>query len=350
VPSADANLRLHGATSNNVTNTWRWSKAQRKRLRAGSPCRVDPDTPDPNGQRLDYIFVSTGSTSTSSPLDPDPVPGPDHHHGPVSGWVIKSASVTMTARHPDLNVSLSDHYAVQATLVRHSSSATATNNAGTAFSNSSSNLLLRGATPSHDSLSRPLTASTTAFQTGAFLAAPDSPTSSKGHRHGQGDARGRVNCAADDDDDDDDDGDNSRRPCHPANFDTQLRYHHVSPDSLPIPLYDEVLAMIHTYAAREQKERRWRGIHFYVSIAVWVACLIAVWFSPANYVSFILVLVASLDLVAGTINGLLALLFFSSEIRALKEFEWEIRNAKAVASGDLVALADGHSPNGKVQG
>jgi sphingomyelin phosphodiesterase 2 len=259
----------------------------------------------------------------------------------------------MAARHPDLNVSLSDHYAVQATLVRHSSSAAAgatstatNNNAGTAFSNSSSsNLLLRGATPSHDSPSRPLTASTTAFQTGAFLAAPDSPTSSKGHRHGDGHVRGRLDC---DVDGDDDDGDNSRRPCHPANFDTQLRYHHVSPDSLPIPLYDEVLAMIHTYAAREQKERRWRGIHFYLSIAVWVACLIAVWFSPANYVSFILVLVASLDLVAGTINGLLALLFFSSEIRALKEFEWEIRNAKAVASGDLVALADGHSPSSKV--
>lgn len=43
-------------------------------------------------------------------------------------------------------------------------------------------------------------------------------------------------------------------------------------------------------------------------------------------------------LVGGVIDGLLSLLFFNSELGQLKEFEWEVRNAKAVASGDLVAL------------
>jgi sphingomyelin phosphodiesterase 2 len=56
-----------------------------------------------------------------------------------------------------------------------------------------------------------------------------------------------------------------------------------------------------------------------------------VWFTPTgpgkNYISFILVLVSTLALTAGTIDGLLALLFFRAELNALREFEWEVRNA-----------------------
>lgn len=284
VPSVDFNLRENGATSNNASNTWRWNKNQRNKLRSGDPNPIDPQTPDPCGQRLDYIFVSTGHS-------------PVHTGDDTSGWVVKSAAVAMTGRHPDLHVSLSDHFAVQATLQLHTPSPTTTKDAT--------------AEGSKQPPSRPATSSTTALRSGAYLAAPDSPTSST-----------------------------AAFPVPDSDYDAQLRYPQSQGTSLSLPVYDEILAMIRWYTTRERRQRSWRGIHFYVSLAVWIACLVGVWFSPANYVAFILVLVASLGLTAGVVDGLLALLFFSSELRSLKEFEWEVRNAKAVASGNLVALAD----------
>ena len=294
VPTADFNLRENGATSNNVYNTWRWNQNQRNRLRAGDPCLVDPHAPDPQGQRLDYIFVSTGQP-----------PHNDNPHCP--GWVVKTAAVTMTDRHPDHHVSLSDHFAVKATLTLHTPSSTS------------------GAFPNMDRHdlkspnSRPPTSSTIAVRSGAYLAPPDSPDPNSSDRF---------------------------LPSHiqDSDYDSQLRHQYYetlhASTALSLPLYDEILAMILVYTHREQKQRFWRGIHFFASLAIWVACIVAVWFSPANYVAFVLMLVSSLSLVAGVVDGLLALLFFSSELRSLKEFEWEIRNAKATVSGDLVALTD----------
>ncbi|KAJ3504279.1 hypothetical protein NM208_g16362 [Fusarium decemcellulare] len=109
--------------------------------------------------------------------------------------------------------------------------------------------------------------------------------------------------------------------------------------------YDDIISMIQKYHAREVSQRYWRGVHFFVALLVWLACLVAVWFSPKNYVAFVLMLISSLGLAAGVVDGLLSLLFFSWEIRGLKEFEWEIRNAKAVASGDLVALTESETHN-----
>lgn len=89
--------------------------------------------------------------------------------------------------------------------------------------------------------------------------------------------------------------------------------------------------MTRTFTKGERKQQSWRGLHFYVSVIVWLACLVAVWFSPRNYVAFILLLVGSLVLTTGVVDGLIALLFFSSELRALKEFEFEMAQAKALA-------------------
>ncbi|KAF5017753.1 hypothetical protein F66182_10301 [Fusarium sp. NRRL 66182] len=271
LPTADFNLLENGATSDSVYNTWRWSKNQKNRLKGGDICQVPPDTIDPQGQRLDYIFVSTG-------VDPD---------APLStpGWVVKSAHVSMTERHPDLLCSLSDHFAVQATLTRHTPSPP--------YAPADP----RSETPS------------AALQTGAYLA-PSSPASSI---H-SGDA------------------------AQTANPDAQLK--RGRRDSFPASTYDEILGIIHKYHARELSQRYWRGLHFFVALLVWLACLIAVWFSPGNYVAFVLMLVSSLSLVAGVIDGLLSLLFFSWEIRGLEEFEWEIRNAKAAASGGVVPLTE----------
>jgi sphingomyelin phosphodiesterase 2 len=127
-------------------------------------------------------------------------------------------------------------------------------------------------------------------------------------------------------------------PSHPmADFDAQIRHvqtrsEKAYPDpATSIGICDEIVPFIESYKARELKQRYWRGVHFYAAVAVWIGCLVAVWFSPANFVAFILLLIGSLGLVAGVIDGLMALLFFSSEIRALKEFEWEVRNTRGLA-------------------
>lgn len=104
------------------------------------------------------------------------------------------------------------------------------------------------------------------------------------------------------------------------------------PDYLPIETYDTILAMIEKYVAREGRQRRLRLSHFGGQLLVAIGCLVAVWWSPRNFVSFILMLLSTLGLASGVIDGLIGGLFVGSELRALKEFEWEIRNAKDAAA------------------
>ncbi|KAF2477999.1 DNase I-like protein [Lindgomyces ingoldianus] len=103
---------------------------------------------------------------------------------------------------------------------------------------------------------------------------------------------------------------------------------------LPLETYDEILADISAYDARERHQRRLRMGHFVLQFVITIGCLVAVWWSPHNYVSFILMFISSLGLSAGVIEGLMGGLFVGSELRALREFEWEVRNAKdrAIAS------------------
>lgn len=100
---------------------------------------------------------------------------------------------------------------------------------------------------------------------------------------------------------------------------------------LPVETYDEILAMIAKYTMRERQQRRLRLSHFVLSVLVSVGCFVAIWFSPRNFVAFLLNLLSTLGLGAGIIDGLIGGLFVGSEIRALKEFEWEIRNARMAA-------------------
>lgn len=241
VPTAGYNIKFNGSTSDGLYNTWRWSKSAQKKLKT-DPSPVDPDSPDPRGKHLDYVFASTGR------FQPEDASSSSSQS---RGWVVHSASVEMTQRHPELNVSLSDHFAASAILKLHQIS-------------------------------------------------PSSPT---------------------------------------PDLDAQLSQPQTSSknqvlDTEPLTLsdYDEILAMTDWYMAREISQRFWRGIHFYASVLVWIGCLVAVWWSPRNFVAFILMLVASLGLATGIVDGLMALLFFWSEIRALREFEWEIRTAKSFLS------------------
>jgi sphingomyelin phosphodiesterase 2 len=115
------------------------------------------------------------------------------------------------------------------------------------------------------------------------------------------------------------------------NHHEQLRY--TAAPHLPIGTYDEILAMIHKYRLRERRQRRLRMSHFLVSVVISIGCFIAIWWSPHNFVAFILTLLSTLGLSAGVIDGLIGGLFVGSEIRALKEFEWEICNAREAAGG-----------------
>jgi sphingomyelin phosphodiesterase 2 len=97
---------------------------------------------------------------------------------------------------------------------------------------------------------------------------------------------------------------------------------------LDLPAYTEILTMIQSYTARERRQRRLRLSHFLFQLLLTIACLIGIWWSPHNYVSFILILISSLGLAAGVVDGLIGGLFVGSELRALREFEWEIKNAR----------------------
>lgn len=98
--------------------------------------------------------------------------------------------------------------------------------------------------------------------------------------------------------------------------------------------YTAILSMIHTYTLRERRQRRLRLAHFLLSILVSIGCCVAIWWSPRRpFVGFLLVLVSTLNLGAGILDGLIGGLFVGSEMRALKEFEWEIRNAREVGEG-----------------
>lgn len=105
------------------------------------------------------------------------------------------------------------------------------------------------------------------------------------------------------------------------------------PPALPLEVYDEILAMTHSYVLRERRQRRLRLSHFAGQLTISIGCLIAVWWSPRNFVAFLLMLLSTLGLSAGVVDGLMGGLFVGSELRALKEFQWEIENARSMAVG-----------------
>ncbi|KAK8125283.1 uncharacterized protein PG998_001042 [Apiospora kogelbergensis] len=336
IPTAEFNVRENGATSNTAYNSWRWPKQQQKRP---ADVVVAPDTSDAKGQRIDYIFASSGAGAGGS--------------NPGWGWVVQDARVGMLQRHPDLGCSLSDHFSVEATLILHHSSQqqqsprsnnplslenttalarSSTNNdsnrdksLATANSNSNNSDYHHLSKPSIDTHhgDAPSMADTRATEIPeAFLAAGiylQTPTASESHlplRHAKQKSTTTL-----------------RDHLLATSYEAQLCDAAQPVARLPPSTYDEILAVVHAYMARERSQRRWRGHHFFAWVGVTLACYVGVWFSPHNYVAFILMLLSSLGLVAGTIDGLIALLFFGSEMRALKEFEWEILNAKAQASG-----------------
>lgn len=105
-----------------------------------------------------------------------------------------------------------------------------------------------------------------------------------------------------------------------------------SDDETPaVETYDTILAQISAYVARERFQRRFRIADFVLAFVVMIGCLVAQWFVPARFVGFILNLVSVVGMSLGVIDLLIGVVFMSGELRRLKEFEWEIRNARRIA-------------------
>src|ERR1700761_8399812 len=96
MPTASFNITENGATCDSVLNTWRWSKQQQKALRRGETVEIPENTDDPLAKRLDYVFLGAS----------------------FENWMVKDANIGMIIRHPDLEVSLSDHFSVEVTIER----------------------------------------------------------------------------------------------------------------------------------------------------------------------------------------------------------------------------------------
>lgn len=121
----------------------------------------------------------------------------------------------------------------------------------------------------------------------------------------------------------------SSDPTHPSlETDSNYTKHTSQPDIQST--YDEILTMIKQYELRERRQRRWRLSHFCSQVFLSIACLVAVWWSPRNFVSFLLMLLSTFGLSAGVLDGLMGGLFVASELAALKEFEYEIQTARAL--------------------
>lgn len=382
VPTADFNLVENGVTSNSVFNTWRWAPAQQKMLGRGRPILgVDPARPDPRGKRLDYVFASTGPRDLGA--------------GAVGGWVVTDARVGMTARHPDLGCSLSDHFSVDVTLSFHTTTRDAAEAASLRWplppgATSSLSAFRTSTLPPHHP-SHPnhhghhsgldnITTTTTAAggdaaeqpqgvspitadggspspANGAFLQlqtpTPSSTRTSFIQRPRSRQSTSPSDAAAADHDAQllsslgpspsgaggRDDGPSSPFPSSPAPFGQRGED------------FDGLLAGLEAYQAREAAQAFHRALHFGSWVLVTVACYVAVWFVPTrgggltpaqnHAVNFVLLLLSSLGLVAGCVDGLMALLFFRGcEKRALDEYEWELRNARALAAGGGDAVVE----------
>lgn len=233
IPTAAYNLTENGATCDGVLNTWRWSKKQQKKQYKGEYIVVEDTTQDPRAKRLDYIFIG----------------GSDCLHSSTSNkWHVQDIKVGMIEHHPSIGCSLSDHFSVEATLLRGGNSAELT------LSNRQAD--------------------------------SETPTSQ-----------------------------------------------HIDIDSQSISTYDTILSMIEAYTRRERHQRHFRLANFGISIVVAIGCFTATWWSPRPFVAFLLILLSTLGFGAGVLDGLIGGLFIGSELRALKEFKWEIRNAKDMAEG-----------------
>ncbi|KAI2613544.1 DNase I-like protein [Hypoxylon fragiforme] len=331
IPTAAFNIAENGVTSNSAYNTWTWPKSQQRAAQSGMrPMIVDPNKPDPRGKRIDYIFFSPQVAST-----PNPILRSVHEaaarasrdtageNGISKGWVVKDIRVGMLGKHPELGCSLSDHFSVEATLLLHTSNSIPVSHPSSPLISSPSESKGHGnnfdrivSIDSHPSTADHVrtdhAASLLALEHGTYLQSPTGSEVRVGSSNHRASFDAQLSSFAE----------NSPSPTSRAKY-----------DGLPCNTYDEIMSLIHAYAARERSQRYWRFMHCAAWAFVVLGCYVAVWFAPFRAISFAFLVVSSLGFLAGAVDGLIALLFFGTELRSLQEFEWEIMNTKATASG-----------------
>lgn len=246
-PDVSTSLQEHGHTCDSVLNTWRWDKAHQKQLADGNDRKVLATDSDPKAKRLDYIFFN----------------------GIGKGWKVANVKVVLTERHPTLLCSLSDHFAVQATVER------------------------------------------------SQVPAP---------------SLGRVEAHAALNDKDSRDPSLDVADFEDRDFDKAISAQPTQ-GQVGQDFYNDILLMVEKYKVRQRRQRRNGLIHFVGSALTSIGCFVAIWWSPKNFVAFILILLSTFGIMSGTLSGLIGGLFVGTELRSLAEFEWEVRNALYLAGG-----------------
>ncbi|KAI5305642.1 hypothetical protein KEM56_003782 [Ascosphaera pollenicola] len=193
-----------------------------------------------------------------------------------SAWTVQDVKLGMMERHPTLHCSLSDHFSVETTIVRKTT---------------------RSDAPERPQLRCLEVASSRSRSVSPAAEGTLSPRT--------------LN------------EDGSHRLLHASNTT------HSSEETKQ--MYDDILATIKKYVNRERFQRRFRVLNFLWGLLIAIGCLVAQWWEPRNFVAFILTLVSTIVFALGTIDLWIGFLFVSWELRALREFEWEIRNAKKLS-------------------
>ncbi|KAI0414829.1 Endonuclease/exonuclease/phosphatase [Xylaria grammica] len=358
-PTAAFNMAENGVTNNSAYNTWAWPTSEQRALRSGKrPMLVSPEVPDEDGQRVDYIFFSRGGDPHASPTDLSEILSAHNTYtddGVVAapsppGWIIKDARVGLVARHPDLGCSLSDHFSVEATLILHTPTPPRHRRRSRSRSISKINWQTQCATLGDDPTMSPKK-SGTVTQSQSPRGIPSTPnnvaTRSNSRAKEKGKERGRpatprsftsteagVHIAA---------GTYLHSPTASsyrrgsrdrAAWDLQLSSLELgTPPHLPLTAYDEIIHLIDAHAVRMYRQRRLGISHFAFWLMVLVGSYVGIWFLPDGKGAFGLLVASSLGFTAGVVTLLLAVLVYAAELNKLNEFEWEIRNAKAVISG-----------------
>ena len=94
--------------------------------------------------------------------------------------------------------------------------------------------------------------------------------------------------------------------------------------------YEEMLSLLHEYMQTAQRQKFFRGLHFFVSLLLVIAFVVVVPFTSrkSSWSSLFWVVSAGVISITGILDGLIAFLFGKSEIRALTEVELEVLDAQ----------------------
>lgn len=262
---------------------------------------------------MDYVFASTG-------------------HIPALGgsWTVRRVKVGMTMRHPELGCSLSDHFAVEATL-------------GFVPTHGSSNDVLENpqSAPAVDTVTSPA-AKFIKPQLNSEIDTliPDAGSNKEIDAAGLEDLLHNGTYLQSPTTSSFQEDSASKKNRNSTEENSGLLQQDVL--QLPESDYNELLDLIRKYRSREQAQLKYRALHFWVALLLTIGCLVGIWFvGSRTYIGFILILFSSLNLTAGVVDGLLALLFFKAELKTLKEFEWEVRSARAFGEAFSASISGG---------